>query len=1132
VLKLFLLLFLLCNTVFANILQNLTPEEKQFIKENPIINVGAEIDWPPFDYLEDGKYKGLAKEYLELIEKKTGLKFNYINGYKWNELLQMSFDKKIDLMPILSKTSNREKNLLFTSNSYMIIRDYLYSSNKTFKTLNDLNGKSIAIEKGYASEDFIKNNYPKIRIIEVKDTLEAIDLLLTKKADALISNIPQIEYLTKKHNLGELTPTLVVNKEINLYMAFRNDYPVLKSIIDKALESINILEKNEISSKWKNKSKIVSELTLLEKEFIQNHKTLTFANELDWIPYDYIENNQAAGYVIDYIKLITSKIGVEAIFISDKWNNLLEKFDNKEIDIMPVIGYNEERAKKFNYTKAYINQEFSIITKKDQFNIINIDDLSNKKLALVKGWNTTKILKENYPKINIIEFDTLNEVFESIKNNEANATIQNTLISNYYINKSYFDSLKQSTKIVINNFDEKLYMGVSKDLPLLDGIMNKAISKVSTLEIEALNKKWFKTEETILFSEEELEFIKNKTINVSYYNKWAPVIFSENGNKYGLAFDFWQYIADKANLKTNFIVKNNFDDVLKSIEDKSSDIILAASKTPEREKYAIFSDVYYKAPIAIATLLDKNYIPDASFLIGKKIGVGKNYTAHRILKEKYPTMDFVFIKNIEEGLEFLSSNKIYALVDNLPVLTYNIQKHAYSNIKISGTTGINNDLQLMIRDDYEVLHSITNKVLQKMSPTDKNQIYNKWLKFEYSEAYDYTFLWKYFLPLVLIIFIISYKNRQLLSYQKELKNAKSDLENTLKTFSSLVNLTIEGIIIISDNKIIYSNDEIFKIFNINNKDLEKNSFYDLFENSNPITIHNIIENLNTETYELIGLKNFETKFPILVKSKKVIFENQPSTILSIIDMSEIKSKENLLIQQSKMASLGEMLGNIAHQWRQPLSLISTAASGMKLQKEFEQLDDKTFNDTLDSITNTTLFLSQTIEDFQNYLKEDKEKKEFDINSSIKKILNIIKGSFTKYDIKVSLDLEENLIINSYENELNQAILNILNNAKDALSEQENIIRYIFIKSYKTSIGIIIEIVDNAGGIKEENLSKIFEPYFTTKHKTQGTGLGLYMTHKIITSSMQGEIEITNIKYNFNNKIFDKCAKVKILLPFS
>jgi two-component system sensor histidine kinase EvgS len=280
------------------------------------------------------------------------------------------------------------------------------------------------------------------------------------------------------------------------------------------------------------------------------------------------------------------------------------------------------------------------------------------------------------------------------------------------------------------------------------------------------------------------------------------------------------------------------------------------------------------------------------------------------------------------------------------------------------------------------------------------------------------------------------------------------------------------------------------------------------------------------------LKDFKVKFPILIKSKKVIFENKLSIILSIIDMSEIKNKENLLIQQSKMASLGEMIGNIAHQWRQPLSLISTAASGMKIQKEFNQLDDETFNSTLNSITNTTMFLSQTIDDFQNYLKEDKDKKEFDVNSSINKILTIIKSSFINHSIDVILNLEEDLFINNYENELNQALLNILNNAKDALVEINKENRFIHIKSYKTNKEIIIEIIDNAGGVKEEIIDKIFEPYFTTKHKSQGTGLGLYMTHKIITSSMNGDIKITNTKHTFNDKTFDKCALVKITFPLS
>jgi ABC-type amino acid transport substrate-binding protein/signal transduction histidine kinase len=877
---------------------------------------------------------------------------------------------------------------------------------------------------------------------------------------------------------------------------------------------------------------IPNNFTSEEQEFINTHKTLNLANENDWIPLDYNENNQAKGYAIDYIKLIFSKIGIEPIFINDSWDNLISKFTNGEIDVFPILGYSKKREEIFNFTNSFYTQEFSIITKKNKFDFINLDDLSGKKVAMVRNWNSTKLLKENYKEINIIELDSLDKVFESVKNNESDATIQSSLVANYFINASYSDSLKLLTKVTISSFDDKLYIGIKKEFPILVQIINKTINKISSSELDVLNNKWFSDKRNISFSQKELDFIENKVINIAFTDNWAPINFIENYKAYGLGYDFWQYIADKANLKTNIVTKKSFANALDSIKDKSSDIIVATSKTPDREKYALFTDVYYKAPIGIATLQDKNYIPDPSYLLGKKVGVGKNYTAYKMLQKEYPSMNFVFVNNIEEGLSLLSHNEIYALIDNLPVLTHNIQKYAYSNIKISGSTGIDFNLQMMVRDDYEVLQSIINKVLEKMSPNDKSLIYNKWLKLEYTQAFDYSILWKYFLPLILIIFLVLYKNRQLITYQKKLKNTKNELENTLKTFRSLVNLTIEGIIIVSDDNIIYYNDEVLKIFNLDNNRLLNKSFYELFKTTNSISIEDIIKNSDSQTYEIYGLRDFEIKFPILIKSKKVIFENKQSIILSIIDMSEIKNRENLLIQQSKMASLGEMIGNIAHQWRQPLSLISTAASGMKLQKEFDQLDDKTFNETIDNITNTTMFLSQTIDDFQNYLKEDKIKKEFDVNSSINKIFSMLQGSFRNHDINMILELNEGLFINSYENELNQALLNVLNNAKDALLDINKTNRYIHIRTYKEAEKIIIEIIDNAGGIKESILNKIFEPYFTTKHKSQGTGLGLYMTHKIITASMNGEIKITNISHKFNDKFFNNCTNVKIIIPFS
>ena len=637
--------------------------------------------------------------------------------------------------------------------------------------------------------------------------------------------------------------------------------------------------------------------------------------------------------------------------------------------------------------------------------------------------------------------------------------------------------------------------------------------------------------ENISLTQEEKEFIKSNTINIAYTDSWEPMSFEQNGKPYGLGFDFWDYIVKQTGIKSNFIFKSNFTQALNDIKNRNNDIIITTSKTEDRQKYAVFTKSYFKAPIGIATLQDKNYIAYFSELLDKKVGVGNNYTSHKLLKQKYPNMKFVTVENVKKGLSLLSSNEIYAFVDNIPVLVHNIKKHAYSNIKISGDTKVSFDLQIMIRDDYKILKSIINKALSNMSPEDKKIIYDKWNKIEYTQEFDYTVLWKYFLPLFIIIVIILYKNRQLISYQKSLKRTQIELENSVNSFKTLINLTIEGIVIIKNEKIIFYNDEFLKMFYINIKNIKDININSLFSFSDEWALQKVLEVSKVQTYETMGITKSNKRFPVMIKSKSIMYDNSKCDILTIIDMSDIKNKENILIQQSKMASLGEMIGNIAHQWRQPLSFISTASSGMKLKKEFDTLDDKTFRDTIDDITKTTQFLSQTIDDFQNYLKTDKTREEFNIKNSLEKVLNIIKSSFVNNSIEVFKNIE-NVSIKSYENELNQVLLNILNNSKDALKDNQLEDKFIQINTSTKKEYLYIQIIDNGGGLKPNVLKKVFDPYFTTKHQSQGTGLGLYMTHKIINESLNGSIEISNVQYEFDGKYFENCTEVQIKLPFS
>jgi len=233
-----------------------------------------------------------------------------------------------------------------------------------------------------------------------------------------------------------------------------------------------------------------------------------------------------------------------------------------------------------------------------------------------------------------------------------------------------------------------------------------------------------------------------------------------------------------------------------------------------------------------------------------------------------------------------------------------------------------------------------------------------------------------------------------------------------------------------------------------------------------------------------------------------------------------KTHENMkqmevIQQQDKLASMGEMIGNIAHQWRQPLSIISTSATGMKFQKKYGQLTDEDFDTTCELINTNAQYLSKTIDDFRNFIKNEHNKTTFMLQNEINSFLHLIEGSTKNHNIKVILDFQKDILITGYEHALTQSFINIFNNSKDAFQEKKIQDRYIFMSTSVKNNNAIITIKDNGGGIPLDVLPKIFEPYFTTKHQGQGTGLGLHMTYKLIVEGMDGTIKASNVKYRYN-----------------
>ncbi|MBU0924282.1 HAMP domain-containing histidine kinase [bacterium] len=283
-------------------------------------------------------------------------------------------------------------------------------------------------------------------------------------------------------------------------------------------------------------------------------------------------------------------------------------------------------------------------------------------------------------------------------------------------------------------------------------------------------------------------------------------------------------------------------------------------------------------------------------------------------------------------------------------------------------------------------------------------------------------------------------------------------------------------------------------------------------------LESLRKRLDISVNSCLNVKNLEEK-NLELKNLTIHLQDK---VNEAVELNKRKDKQ--MFEQMKMAQMGELIGNIAHQWRQPLSIISTIASGMKLKKEMNILDDKDFFEYTNKIVDNTQLLSTTIDEFRDYIKESYKEKEILIQDRVQMAIKIIEPSFLMNNIRIIEDyMEKDLIyFKLISGELLQVLISILNNTKDAFNDNniENKWMKYSVKKETNSFLIIIE--DNAGGIPIDILDKIFNPYFTTKHQKQGTGIGLYNCYNIITKHLHGNIYAVNT---------DLGAKFTIELPY-
>ena len=290
--------------------------------------------------------------------------------------------------------------------------------------------------------------------------------------------------------------------------------------------------------------------------------------------------------------------------------------------------------------------------------------------------------------------------------------------------------------------------------------------------------------------------------------------------------------------------------------------------------------------------------------------------------------------------------------------------------------------------------------------------------------------------------------------------------------------------------------------------------------NNIILISIIVLLIPTIIFLLLKLKYLKRKIEVIEKKN-----NSLSVKLNFEKKDNLK-KDKLLAQRGRLAVMGEMMGAIIHQWKQPLNGISIASSAIDMYIMMDDFDKEMLLTQTKTISGQIQYMDTTINDFRGFFKEQ-PKSRYELSSCVNKVLKLVGKVYDTQHIKFDLELEDKLYIMGYPNEINQVIINIFNNARDIILENEVEIKIVFVKIYKEENKAILTISDCAGGIPDDIIDKIFNPYVTTKSDDKGTGIGLDISKNII-EKVEGSLTASNIEKEIDGKIY-KGAEFKITL---
>ncbi len=479
---------------------NLTIEEQKWLEEHPVIKLGSEADWPPYEFIDQaGQLQGLSADIIRLVEQKIGVEFNIISKFSWSETLKKAQHHEIDMLSSIVKTEERKQFLSFTQ-AYLSPPTVIitHKDSTAVLNLNELKSKTVVVENQYYTHKLLAEKYPDIKLLLFNNTSDALKALSHGKADAYIGNQGSANWIAEQNALTNLKvdhDSGLDNAELR--MAVRKDWPLFQSIMNKAIASITNMEMAGIRKKWLGTDSVSKKINLSKKEqqWLDEHKTIRFTGDPNWLPYEaFDKQGNYIGIVADHLNIIEQKLGIKLKIIPSKsWSESINQLKQGKIEVLSETSDSNLKSHLI-FTQPYASSPIVIVMNKDTDYVENISQIKNKSIAVIKDYGYVPKIKNYYPEINFIPVSSIQEGLTSVSTGKVDAFLATLAQSTYHISDMGINNIRIVGK---TQFSTDLAFGIRKDFAPLVVLFNRALSSIKQKEKQNIFNAWLKEPFTV-----------------------------------------------------------------------------------------------------------------------------------------------------------------------------------------------------------------------------------------------------------------------------------------------------------------------------------------------------------------------------------------------------------------------------------------------------------------------------------------------------------------------------------------------------------------------------------------------------------------------------------------------------------